>query len=333
MQPLVDISSIFVSLLKQTSSTKVMSTTTIWFSDNEKDTHAHRRHDPSSPGDDATTIRVIAPATLAEGYTFDVMVDGEPYTVHVPRGGVKEGQEFDVLYEPQQVHHSQYHSRGEDDETHDIDMENQTKIQGLGDAPIRTMDTDVSEGDDDDNEQTKFDSVTGAPFRRWRTGLCTCCDVVTQSTFWMGMCCTPVLIAQLITRLGLTWNGKKGSPEETSLSFNRIMFAMMVTLALWKLPVIGGFAMLLFYLLMVGRVGAAVRFQMRQRYRIKPSLPTRPCCWWCGPPPSAIDDGCCMVFCGCCSAIQMARHTHDDKEYPGHGCTTTGLGLDAPVIS
>ena len=46
------------------------------------------------------TIRVIAPASLGQGYTFDVIVDEAPYTVEVPKGGVKEGQEFEVLYEP-----------------------------------------------------------------------------------------------------------------------------------------------------------------------------------------------------------------------------------------
>lgn len=50
--------------------------------------------------DDAIpTIRVIAPARLQEGFTFEVLVDGEPFTVRVPKGGVKEGQEFEVLYD------------------------------------------------------------------------------------------------------------------------------------------------------------------------------------------------------------------------------------------
>ena len=47
---------------------------------------------------DLTTIRVQAPATLAEGYKFDVMVDDEPFTITIPPGGVVEGQEFDVPY-------------------------------------------------------------------------------------------------------------------------------------------------------------------------------------------------------------------------------------------
>ena len=36
-----------------------------------------------------------------------------------------------------------------------------------------------------------------------------------------------------------------------------------------------------------------------------------------------------LLACGCCSLIQMARHTHNDKEYPGYACTTTGLEVGA----
>ena len=39
----------------------------------------------------ADTVRVVAPATLQEGYAFDVVVDGETVSVEVPRGGVNEG--------------------------------------------------------------------------------------------------------------------------------------------------------------------------------------------------------------------------------------------------
>jgi Cys-rich protein (TIGR01571 family) len=247
------------------------------------------------------SIRVIAPATLGEGYTFDVLVDDAPYTVEVPSGGVKEGQEFEVLYEPHlqdglistQVHHKS-----------SKDTEEETK------AP--------------EDKETVFDPETGAPMGRWRNRLCACCDVLTQSTFWMGFCCTPILIAQLITRFGLTWQGRTGTKEQISLSFNRIVLSLLMVLALWKIPVVGDFILLLFWLFIVVLVGSPVRQYMRQKYEIPQSLPLRF---------ARVEDGCCMLLCGCCSAIQMARHTHDDKEYPGHGCTTTGLGVDAPEIS
>ena len=43
-------------------------------------------------------VRVVAPATLAEGYSFEAIVDGRMFIVMVPEGGVKEGQEFEVPY-------------------------------------------------------------------------------------------------------------------------------------------------------------------------------------------------------------------------------------------
>ena len=38
------------------------------------------------------TVKVVAPATLSEGYTFDAVVDGRTVMVTVPTGGVKEGE-------------------------------------------------------------------------------------------------------------------------------------------------------------------------------------------------------------------------------------------------
>ena len=40
-----------------------------------------------------STIRVVAPATLNEGYNFDVNGDGRTLTVTVPSGGVTEGED------------------------------------------------------------------------------------------------------------------------------------------------------------------------------------------------------------------------------------------------
>jgi Cys-rich protein (TIGR01571 family) len=292
--------------------------------------------------DDVATIRVIAPATLAEGYTFDVMVDSQPYTVEVPRGGVKEGQEFEVLYEPHiygvggpKNYSSRRSQRKLDKEFAEEHSESRMiDLPDDGTMPVQSHSDDQEEGHhtneeedlEEGEEKTWYDETTGAPIGRWRTTLISCCDVLTQSTFWMGICCTPVLIAQLVTRLNLSWNGRAGaSKEEISLSFNRIVLSMMITLAFWKIPIAGDLALLCFYLLIVVHVGSHVRHHMRQKYKIPSRFPTR----YCG---DRMEDSCCMFFCGCCSAIQMARHTHDDKEFPGHGCTSTGLGLDAPPV-
>ena len=248
-----------------------------------------------------TMIRVVAPAKLEEGFTFDVLVDDSPFTVVVPKGGVKEGQEFDVPYES-----------GDDDENH---RNEECSSLGQEDATLPIQSSS--------EEDEKFDE-NGAPFGRWRTKLCGCCDVVTQATFWMGLCCTPVLIAQLLTRFRLTWKGQQGSQEETSLSFNRIVISMIIVLSISKLPLLGSLLFPTFFIVVVVYVGSNLRNYVRKKYRIPSTLPTR---WG-----ESIDDCCCMCCCSCCSAIQMARHTHDDKEYPGYGCTTTGLEMSAPNI-
>ena len=190
--------------------------------------------------------------------------------------------------------------------------------------------TNANNGTNSKNKNhNKNDSViwyddNGTPIGGWRTRLYSCCDVLTQSTFWMGFFCPCIQIAQLITRLNLTWNGQEGAPELTSLSYNRLILALIFTMATLIVPVMGGLCLMVYYVVVVVSIGSHVRRYMRHKYKIPATLPTRY--------GDRIDDYCMMLCCSCCSSIQMARHTHDDKEYPGHGCTTTGLEFDAPEI-
>ena len=54
--------------------------------------------------EEGNTVSMVAPATLNEGYTFDVTVDGKTIAVVVPPGGVKEGKptrmviQFDIMH-------------------------------------------------------------------------------------------------------------------------------------------------------------------------------------------------------------------------------------------
>ncbi|KAL3936567.1 MAG: hypothetical protein SGBAC_008136 [Bacillariaceae sp.] len=313
-----------------------------------------RSMEPQDDEEEELFIRVTAPATLEEGYSFDVLVSGDPFTVHVPPGGVEEGDEFDVLYDraPRYLRESSgrlncHHDEelGADDIENDEEDEDETYLSKDGNTLIARKDEDdtylTKDGDtlpartltlsdeeevagDDKTSKTWYDSETGAPIGRWRTKLCSCCEVVTQSTFWMACCCTPVLIAQLIRRLNLTSTGLVGDVEETQLSYNRIIIGFLIALGFWKIPGLGDLIMTSYWMFVVVFIGTQVRAHMRQKYKIPATLPTR--CL------KRHEDCCCMTFCGCCATIQMARHTHDDKEYPGHGCTTTGLGFDAPRI-
>jgi Cys-rich protein (TIGR01571 family) len=258
--------------------------------------------------DEAQFIRVVAPATLEQGYTFDVMLQDEAFTVTVPEGGVVKGEEFEIPY-PTLSTEETVTGQAWTDDADDDDHENINKEQAS---------TDKEEEDNSNNNETTTKLVAG----RWRHSLCSCCDVFTQATFWLGLCCTPVLLAQLITRLKLSWRGHSNkSKEETSLSFNKILLSFIAVLILGYTPVIGQFIIAGYLILIIVGVGKNVRSTMRRKYNIQPST----CC-------ESLDDCLCMCLCGGCSAIQMARHTHNDKEYPGFCCTTTGLGLDAPEL-
>lgn len=257
-----------------------------------------------------TKIRVVAPATLEEDYTFDVLVSGKPYTVIVPPGGVREGEEFEVDYTVEEEDSADDHSEGEYDNDKNL-SESYDEEQGT--LPMQSA-----------SEEEDFTMISeAAPYGRWRHHLFACCDVVTQATFWMALCLPPVLIAQLLTRLGLNWKGKPDHPDEVNRSFNRIVLSFIGVLFLFNIPVLGLIAVACFTLLVVICVGKNARQVMRQRYRIPVGIKFLP---------EAVNDCICMTFCGCCSMVQMARHTHNDKEYPGYCCTNTGLELGAPKL-
>lgn len=253
------------------------------------------------------TIRVVAPATLEESFTFDVLLDEQPFTVTVPPGGVREGETFEIPY-PSQRDSDEYSRDNDDNEDDDYSRDDYKDDE----EDCLTLPVQSASCDEDEDK-------LGAPFGRWRYPLYACCDVVTQATFWMALCCTPVAVAQMLTRLRLNWRGRLDTPAEVSLSFNKIVVTFCAVAVFGNLPVVGLVILFLYCLGVLVFVGSAIRKNMRQRYRIADRL---------GPANDCIT----MLCCGCCALIQMARHTHDDKEYPGYCCTTTGLDLEAPKI-
>ena len=259
-------------------------------------------------------IRVVAPATLAENYSFDVLVDGKPFTVVVPQGGVREGEEFEVPYA-----------------TNDGDSIGSEEDQNKNDEDLPLQPTISSSSSGEDDQSTDDSDRLGAPYGRFRVSLCSCCDVLTQATFWMALCCYPILLAQLLTRLRLRWNGKEfprandnydqstQEQEEHMATFVKIVLSFVVALVLGYIPVLGSLVLLLFYLATVVWIGGNIRYHVRQRYRIPTRLPKTTA-------------RCEMCFCCCCSIIQIARHTHNDKDWPGYCCSATGLEAGAPKV-
>lgn len=276
-------------------------------------------------------IRVVAPATLEENFSFDVLLDGKPFTVVVPAGGVAEGEEFEVPYPCEE-----YDGDGDDNAADG----NRAIMDEDDDLPLPPT---MSNSSDEDERSTEESDRLGAPYGRFRVSLCSCCDVLTQATFWMALCCFPVLLAQVLTRLRLKWNGQeiereqddddftcsdkqykeKESEEENAMTFNKVVLAFVGVLALGHIPLVGSLIVFIFYMVSMVWIGGNLRRYVRQRYKI----PKR--CSMC---PGNTEDRCTMFFCGCCAMIQIARHTHNDKEYPGYCCTTTGLESGAPQL-
>jgi Cys-rich protein (TIGR01571 family) len=292
----------------------------------------------------ANTLRVMAPATLQEGYQFDVMLQDrkQPFTVTVPRGGVREGQEFEIplpaavtASSSSSSHETAPHSRDDDDDNDrgDEDDEEQENYDekdceyGNGqDGNDYNPSTRKDAEDEDDDDDSNGENVAKPPTGKWRRSLCGCCGVLTQATFWMGTICTPILVGQLLTRLRLDWLGHETNNEDTrAMTFNRIVMSAIAVLLLGYIPVVGAVIVLLYWVTVVVCIGTNLRTHMRRRYRIPAPCCPRICDGKC-------NDGLTMLLCGCCATIQMARHTHSDLEFPGYCCTTTGLPADAPAL-
>lgn len=279
-----------------------------------------------------STVLVVAPATLEEGYSFEASIHNTSFLVVVPKGGVKEGQEFEVPYP-----------------TFDSDEEEEDAPHEQNKEPNSNRSSDEETPPPSSSSERRLllsdDEHDGVPRGSWRTTLCSCCDVATQATFWMALLCLPVLYAQLLSRFGLSWKGQDGvGAAERSMTYNRVVLSFLFLLA------VGGLLPLVLYplffcaLLFYWYIGSQLRHSMRRRYEI-PAM-QRP--WCCAAKKqrsssgdddntksssiTMLEDVCCVVCCTCCTAVQMARHSHNDKEYPGACCTTNGLEHDAPAI-
>ena len=266
-------------------------------------------------------VRVVAPATLSAGYTFEASVDDHSFVVAVPDGGVKQGQEFEVPYPEEHL----MDRIQDENEYHDHDdgvvpeRDRAVRRDGVGGNDI----DNVGSYEEENGKEPVVDSL-GAVHGKWRVGLLSCCDVLTQATCWMGLLCQPVLLAQILTRLQLTWKSERGSPEETSMTFNRIVISNLVVLSLGQVPFLGYATTFVFYILFLFST-----YKLRRYMRARYGIPNAVMCRKLG---QGTEDCLTVTLCGCCATIQMARQTHDDKEYPGHCCTNTGIEIYAPEI-
>eukprot|EP00545_Synedropsis_sp_CCMP1620_P001124 CAMPEP_0119015798 /NCGR_PEP_ID=MMETSP1176-20130426/11641_1 /TAXON_ID=265551 /ORGANISM="Synedropsis recta cf, Strain CCMP1620" /LENGTH=295 /DNA_ID=CAMNT_0006969119 /DNA_START=92 /DNA_END=979 /DNA_ORIENTATION=+ len=184
----------------------------------------------------------------------------------------------------------------------------------------------------------------------WKDGLCSC--------FRHGCChphlclsifCTPIALAQVMTRQRLNWMGTPGSVKQVASTFKimvgifvlyviisqvlNIMFTSLypqyqgfdadnyeTTQAMWESAPTGAIIihyieeiMELCFCVYIVIATCRARRSVREQYEI----PEHSC--------SGCEDCCCAFWCQCCVTMQMMRHTADYDTYPGSCCTDTGL--------
>lgn len=261
---------------------------------------------------------VIAPATLDAGYSFPAQVDGIDFVIVVPHGGVAKGQKFTVPYPKPR-------------ETTIASSETCTRT-----AAIAVTTTATTPGGMQplsiEMQSPNHPNVDRRAKGHWKHELCECCETCcTSGMCWQGWFCTAVLLAQIMTRLKLNICGVPSPPhsdgyEATIWCISISWFVvLLLSCGLLAVDVATAFSILLIWIICISIVGANVRSNMRRRYNVEAD------CWpACD---GVMEDFCCSLWCCCCTSIQMARETHDEKAYPYHCCTATGLSADAPEIA
>ena len=165
--------------------------------------------------------------------------------------------------------------------------------------------------------------------------MCDCCTYgVFHPHLWCACLFSKISMAQIMTRMQLTWLGEPGARVATQNTFKVVMIlwisyviystslqvasldytADTMPTVITNLKFIGGTLFGLWSVYSLCRTRQSVREQY--------SIPEQQCV--------GCEDCCCSVFCTCCTLAQMARHTGEYETYSGVCCSTTGLPPDAP---
>lgn len=286
------------------------------------------------------TVRVVAPATLSAGYTFDAVVDGKTISVTVPSGGVGEGETFDAIIASPAAYDPEIAVVPIPlDESLIASTTTKTVVRNADGTQTVTEETVHSDGRTSKTVSTITDgpSVVGVPMvasatknaadvptGKWRHDMFACFDTCGNGMFWMAWCCTYLALGQLLQRLKLNVCGQPGDYKNTCIIWT-IIWAVLVTMYSILVSVTNGYG--IFIYAVVGIIALVALSNARYHMRTKWSIPAD-CCDNSG----CLSDCCCAYWCTCCSIIQMMRHTHDERaDYYNFG-SSTGLDVGAAEV-
>lgn len=174
-----------------------------------------------------------------------------------------------------------------------------------------------------------------APTGRWKDGLCDCFSVgICHPSLCCSIWCDKLSMAQIMTRMSLTWLGEPGQKVSTQSTFKVVVLLLASYIMLSTSLEIASldytpattptFIVVLKFVgsILFGTWSTYSLCRTRQNVRRQYSIPEQHC--------QGCEDLCCSLFCTCCTVSQMARHTGEYETYPGVCCSTTGHPKGTP---
>jgi len=248
------------------------------------------------PSNSSSTIAVVAPADLNEGFTFQAEHDGKTFTVTVPSGGVKQGQTITVPFT--QVVYGEL-------------------VEPAFNVPTGYWRDDLC---------SCFKHGLCEPtccLALWFTNVVLAQVMRRMKMTWYGGRSTDSSgyknTCQIVTAILFIWS-VLGVVETMTAKFEKVCDGDNNCRSVQKPTTVNTIfgIIVMFFGFFFLTIGTVTRMRMRDAFDI---------------PGSCCGDCCTVLCCGCCALIQEARHTHEYKEGETKCCTTTGLKPNAPEIT
>lgn len=148
----------------------------------------------------------------------------------------------------------------------------------------------------------------------------------------MACFCSPLLLAQVMTRMRLNWYASPATVEQEGNTFECMLISWVVILFIFYLaypaPVsedeFGGagfvylYPVIAIYCIFTILVLAKTRYTARKRYNIRPKY------HYCN---GLMEDVCCSLCCNLCTISQLAKETTDYNTIPEAWLSNTGLAI------
>mmetsp|Transcript_5026 Transcript_5026/g.14647 ORF Transcript_5026/g.14647 Transcript_5026/m.14647 type:complete len:251 (-) Transcript_5026:275-1027(-) len=213
----------------------------------------------------------------------------------------------------------------------------------INDDPDRTFTVEVPDGGVAEGEKflapvpaLATNSRIIAPTGKWKDGLFSCFSLgVCHPHLCCALWCTKCAMAQVMTRMELTWLGEPGPQVATKSTF-RVVVSLIAAYAVYSMSLAlvaldyepADVPLYIIILRTMGDVlfaiwGVYSLYRTRQSVRAQYSIPEENCI--------GCEDLCCSIFCTCCVTAQMSRHTGEFETYPGVCCTATGHPPGTPL--